>query len=196
MRTGPVDLEDIEALILTSGNAVPAIPGAAAEAGMVAYAVGDSTASAARRAGLQATSAGGAADDLVALLLDLRPDGGLLHLHGAETRGAVVDRLTDAGLRARGQVVYDQMPKPLSKPALAALAGTDPVALPLFSPRSAELLGRAAADATAPITLVTLSESVAEAWSGSEPRAWIAADRPDEDGMLDALAEIFSIGPP
>ena len=196
MRTDAVDLAGVAALILTSGNAVPAIPPTAAKAGMTAYAVGDSTAMAARMAGLQAVSAGGTSDDLVAMLLKLRPDGRLLHLHGAETRGSVVDRLADAGIQARGQTVYEQKPVPLSKAALAALAGDNPVALPVFSPRSAELLSVAARNAAAPLTLVTLSAAVAEAWTGPEPQAWIPADHANEKSMCDALARIFSDGAP
>ncbi len=190
-RGGAVDLAGIAALVLTSENAVHALSGRAGLAGLAAWCVGARTAEAARAAGMRAVSADGNADDLVAMLAARRPAGPLLHARGAETRGGVAARLSALGIETREAVVYDQVPRALDREARALLTGDAPVVLPVFSPRSAALLGEAARNAAAPLIVVALSKAVAEAWSGPAPKRLEIAERPDAGGMCDKITRFF-----
>ncbi|MDF0602351.1 uroporphyrinogen-III synthase [Psychromarinibacter sp. C21-152] len=185
-----VPLEGVAGVVLTSENGARALAEAADVAGLPAWCVGDRTAEAARLAGMQAVSAAGSADDLVALIRAEAPAGKLLFAHGAETRGRVAERLAEAGFDLASVVVYDQAPQPLSAEARALLASDRPVIVPLFSPRSAALLAAQARDAAAPLILVALSEAVAVAWTGAPPARLVVAERPDAAAILDAIAGI------
>jgi uroporphyrinogen-III synthase len=84
------------ALIFTSSNAVEAAgPGQ----GRRAWCVGARTRQAAAEAGFDAVLAGATADELVAHVVDLRPDGPLVHVHGRHQRGDVADRLAPRACR-------------------------------------------------------------------------------------------------
>lgn len=185
-RDGPVSTEGIAAFILTSENGARTLAARADVAGRTAYCVGDRTAQAARAAGMDAVSAGGAAEDLVALIRARRPLGRLLFARGAESRGAVAERLAEAGLPVESVVLYDQRPRPLTPEAAALLAGAAPVIAPVFSPRSAALLSRA--EIRAPLILVALSEAVARAWDGPAPQRVAVAAHPDAASILDSIA--------
>lgn len=137
----PPDLPPDAAAIFTSENGVRAFRGAGA--GRRAFCVGDRTARAARTAGFEAISANGAAEDLLAAILNAPPAGPLVHLHGAFVRGDLAGQLRAAGLHATAHVVYDQRALPLPPEARAALASPRRVIAPLFSPRSARLLADA-----------------------------------------------------
>lgn len=178
------DFSETEALILTSAHAVPA---AACAQGMTTYCVGKSTARAARAAGLRAIPAEGDAEALVALIVASAPQGRLMHLHGAETRGQIGRRLTEAGLDVDCLVVYDQVPQPLSGPGRSLLAQRRPVVAPVFSPRSAALLSEASRNARAPLTLVAISDAADAAWQGPQPQRRVIAPWPDGEAMLETV---------
>ena len=123
-------------VIFTSANGVEAAP-VAVDAGMPAYCVGRRTARRARAAGFRVQITAQDADDLVARIADLSPQGRLAHLSGRHTRGDIAARLGAAGIAVDARVVYDQQLRPLTAQALRALSGEVPVILPLFSPRTA-----------------------------------------------------------
>ncbi len=184
-----VPLPPVTGVIFTSET------GAAAAGGLglgplPAYCVGPQTAAAAAVAGFRSTAIGGNADGLIAGLLALRLKGPLLHLHGAETRGDVAARLTAGGLATTGLAVYAQRPQPLTAEAMELLAGRKPVAVPLFSPRSAALFAEAARAARAPLWVAALSPSVAEALDLPDARLAVAR-KPQADALLDAMAEFL-----
>lgn len=105
--------DDPQALLVTSSNAVRALCQHRAFTRIKAlplFAVGDSTALEARRAGFaNVRSAGGAVDDLLALVKDtLDPEGApLLYAAGDNTIGNLVERLEEAGFRANYTIVYE-----------------------------------------------------------------------------------------
>jgi len=170
-------------LIFTSANGVRQATGQADLAGFRAVAVGDRTAQAAREAGLTCTSAGGDVDSLLALLSGTRTP--LLHLHGAHSTGDLAVRLRAAGCVADEAVVYDQIARPLSDAARKRLGGEGAVIVPLFSPRSARLLGTACAEVTAPLYPIAISAAAAEGWTGpGQPQV---AAHPDGAQMLRAV---------
>ncbi len=187
-----VDLSGFEGVILTSGNGALALESVAAVDGIRAWCVGDHTAEVARSMGMRAVSAGGDADALVSMLARKHPEGALLHAHGTNTKGDVVSRLREAGFRAESRIVYEQVPIPLTDAALTRLNGQGPIVLPLFSPRSAQLVGNEVLNAVAPLAIVALSRSVSEAWTGPAPRRLTIAERPDAPNMLEGIAALWT----
>src|SRR5262245_66205847 len=87
---GPIDLNGVQAVLLTSANGARALAQRTARRDLGVLAVGDATAATARALGFSAVeSAGGNVDDLVQLVRTrLRPDGGvLLHAAGSVVAG-------------------------------------------------------------------------------------------------------------
>ena len=174
------------AVIFTSETAVLAaqdLPGLPRNA----FAVGDRTATAARAAGFDTSSANGDAAALIQLLTDANP-GRVLHLHGQETRGDVVGHLRRAGMSAEGVVVYVQDAQPLTGQAQDWLDDDRPVIAPLFSPRTATLFS--AARILAPLWLANLSPAVDAAATLTAARR-VTAAQPDAQAMLDAVASLL-----
>ena len=160
-----------------------------------AFCVGNRTAEAARAVGFAASSAAGAADDLLAHILAAAPDRRLLLLRGQDSAGDLEQRLLSAGIETVSQVIYRQIAQSLTDPAIAVLQGASPVILPIFSPRSARLLAaelRCIA-AKAPIWLAALSPAVAEAFDFPTVYTEIAT-RPDSAAMLQAVQDLRERG--
>lgn len=154
-----------------------------------AYCVGDRTAEAAASFGFHPISAQGDAEALIALILRKAKTGPLLHVHGAETRGDVAQRLSARGLQTESAIAYDQEERPLTAEAARLLHGHDPVLVPLFSPRTALLFAGAANQATAPLLIAALSPAVGQS---CPPGAYIRiAARPDAGAMLDAIGQML-----
>lgn len=139
-------------LIFTSENGVAAFVAASGLRERPAWCVGPRTAAAAADEGFAvqaATAAGGTAEALIGCLRAARPATPLLHLRGAHAVTDLAGRLTAQGLDCDEAVIYAQEELPPSEGALAVLAGSAPVVLPLFSPRSARLAAAAAGQARA-----------------------------------------------
>ncbi len=190
--TDAIDLSEFEGVILTSENGAVALSRVACVGGVRAWCVGDRTAEVATDLGMRAFSAHGDANALVALLVGRASAGTLLHVHGTRTRGDVVARIRAAGVRAESRVVYEQVETPLTGTARACLNDRGPVVLPLFSPRSAKLVGDVARTANAPLAIVALSRSVANAWTGPAPSLLAIAERPDSPNMLEGVATVWA----
>ena len=75
--------------------------------------------------------------------------------------------------------------------ARAALSGTTPLLLPLFSPRSAGLIAPEIANANAPLHIAAMSPAVVEALPLQARGGAVTAPTPDAEGMLRALAELL-----
>lgn len=157
---GPVpDLRNYAGLIFTSANALAFVPGLD---GTPVYCVGERTADAARAAGADVRLIARNADDLVARFSGAGP---LLHLRGEHARGEIAERLNLAGIETHETVVYRQESLPLTHDARAALEGSRPVVLPLYSPRSATLVGDQLGAVGPAVLVIAMSAAVAAAWS-------------------------------
>jgi uroporphyrinogen-III synthase len=187
-----VDLDGVTALIFTSAAGVEVFAQLSEDRGLPAWCVGDRTAAAAREIGLKATSAGGDAEALVALMAEARPEGRLLHLSGVHTRGDVAERLFEAGLRAESRAIYDQVAAEPGSELLAALSHPGQVIVPLFSPRSAALFAEAAGAVAARGEIVALSRAVAEALPDPLAQGARIADSPDSPAMIRAIGVLIS----
>lgn len=192
-------LDGQEILAFTSAHGVAAYLSLGGKPGAKAYAVGQATAEAARRAGLEVTVCGGDADALVADILAQDPEGEVIHLRGSHGRGNVAARLRAQGILADEAVIYDQPAQPLTDSARSALSGTRPVVAPLFSPRSGALMARARGQTKAPLLVAAMSEAVAKEVAPLHSHAVRVAERPDADSMsvcvLDLLAEARHLEP-
>lgn len=180
------DLPPAAGLVLTSRHGAEAAARLGLAAGMPAWCVGEATARAARRAGFAATALGGTADALVAALVQARPDGPLLHLHGAHTRGDVAERLRLAGIATEARPAYEQAERPPSPEAAELLSGPGEVIAPVFSPRSAKLLVAALPDGSSPV-VIAISAAAADAADRPGLRI-LTAERPDLAAMVDITA--------
>lgn len=177
-------------LIFTSANGVSAWLTLGGRRDLPVYAVGSATARAAHAAGMTALSAEGAADDLFGWLLARRPATPLLYLHGKHVRMDLADRLSRAGMPCTGQAIYDQPEQELTAEARDALAGTDPVVVPVFSPRTGVLLAQE--QANAPLLVAAMSEAVANALEPLHKRKLIVARRPESEEMQKAVAGLLA----
>lgn len=175
-------LHGARGVILTSANALPFLPPLPA---MPVWCVGPATTRAAAAAGFAARDCGGDAAAMIALLREERPEGPLVHLHGADLARDLAAEWPDL---VRSVAVYKARALPLSDTARAALA-TRRVFAPLFSPRAARLFVE---QAGAPPDLTCIA--ISPACAAQLPRGWPVqvADRPDAGGMLRALAAAMS----
>ena len=187
MRIEPcaTDLPDVapSGVILTSANAVPAVARLGIPKGTVAWCVGSHTARAAQDAGLEIRDAGGDAEALLEMILAHRPAGRLLHLRGEVSRGDVADRLSAGGIPCDERVVYRQIAQDLSNRAKEALSGGRPVVIPLFSPRTADILCEQG-PFRAPVHIIAMSGAVAARLDPLGVSGRAIVDRPDLEAML------------
>lgn len=186
------ELSRFESFIFTSVNGVRAVEGLAGFAKKTAFCVGNRTAKEAGLLGLQPKSANGSVEELVKMIADLRPKGELLHLHGCEHKGKIVERLNELGIKANGEIAYVQKQMTLNQEALSCLSGKSPIVIPLFSPRSAERLSEQIKRCNAPIYLVAISENAAKAWTGQSPVKFTVAKHPDAPHIKAEIATIWS----
>lgn len=172
-------------IVLTSVHGVAAAARMALPRGLRAWCVGTATARAAQAAGFDARDGGGEAAVLVPAILAAGESGPLLHVRGEHARGEVAARLTAAGVPCAEIVAYAQEERPLSAEARAALGGKRPIVLPVFSPRTADLLTTAPRP-RAPVRAVAISAAAAKPLEGWLSGPVVVAARPDAPAMLAA----------
>lgn len=173
-----------QALILTSENGAQA----AARLGLApcaAHVVGPRTYEVAQSLGFAPEPPVPDAKTLLAHLLALRPRGPLLHVRGEHASGRVGPRLTEAGIPVIELIAYAQHALPPTPEARAALTGTRPLVLPLFSPRSAALVADWGLH-VAPLHVAAISDAAAERAARLNPLSITVAQTPDGPGMVAA----------
>lgn len=191
-RPQPVDLDGVQGLLFTSGQAVRIFAEISDARDIPALCVGRATTQAARSIGLRATSAEGTADDLLALAQGVfRPTGGaILHLRGKHTTKSLRDRLLKGGFDARESVIYEQRAESLSADALDAMHSGACV-VPLFSPRTGTIFAREIANSKpATIRVVAISDATADTVKNAGVNEIMIANSPNVEGILDCLAAI------
>ena len=188
-RIDPVDATcDARAVIFTSTNGVAQ----AARLGMSsgpAWCVGARTAHMAQAAGFDAQSADGNVEDLLRLIIAAKPDMPMAHIRGCDARGDLAPRLRAAGFDCADCIAYMQTPVPLSADAIAAIDGAEPVIIPLFSPRAAQLLSDQVTIGPH-ITVIAISKAVA---TNLDAANIITAPQPNGDAMLLATKQVLAM---
>ncbi len=196
-----IDLEGVQAILLTSRNGVRALASATARRDVPVYAVGDSTAGLARDAGFAAVvSAAGDGESLAGLVAArLDPAAGpLCHGVGAHVAGDLAARLARRGFAVRRQVLYAARAATALSAELRGMLSAGELDLALFfSPRTARtfasLLRRAGIAASCRAAdAICLSAAVAGALAGIVWRAVHVADRPDMAALLACVSRSIS----
>ena len=179
-------------LIFTSENAVAPLVALSPAQGRRAWCVGGRTAEAAAGAGFEAIAGAGDGAALAAMIVAAKPTGPLLHAHGEHQAFDISAALNSAGIEANTAQVYAQQAQPLTEAAAALLAGTSPLVVPLFSPRSARLFAEAAKNACAPLQIAAISAATAGPCAALAPERIETAARPDAESMLDVLSRVMA----
>ncbi len=192
------DLAGVAALLFTSVNGVRTFALANTRRDLPAFAVGPTTAEAARNAGFASVkTAAGDVSALASLVAaECRPDrGALLHAAGEAVAGDLAGRLRDAGYDFRRVALYRAVPAAsLSARARDTLAHGRLAAALFFSPRTAQTfvtLARTAglgAECRA-IVAVCLSQAVADAIGTLAWRRVALAATSSQEAAVEALRE-------
>jgi len=198
---GAPDLTGVQAVLCTSANGVRALARLCGERALPLFAVGEASAARARREGFsEVHSADGAVGDLVRLVGErLRPGGGrLLHVAGSEVAGDLAGELRGRGFMVERAVLYEACPvAALSAATVRALAGGIVDFALFFSPRTAAIFARLAAEAGVgeamrSVSAVSISAAADGALAALRFRARHVADRPDQPSLLAALDRLLA----
>ena len=179
---------DFEAAIFTSAAGVGHAPGGA---GRTAWCVGDTTAKAAERAGYDAISASGSAEDLIAMILKERPQSQLVYFRGEVSKEDISAALNAAGLTCRDHIVYRKAPCGPMPEAIAALEGAGDIVVPLFSAETVTTLANWRLDFSR-CHIVAMSAAVGDAAQVLRPRSIVIAAHPDQDTMAHTLVGLIA----
>ena len=192
-----VDLDGVQAILLTSRNGARAITGATDRRDVPVYAVGDSTAELAREAGFETVESAGGDSEALAMLVRERlepKDGALLHAAGAAVAGDLAGVLAGDGFDVRRQELYATKPVAALSVATSGMLSDGGIDLVLFfSPRTAQtfvdLVNQAGLDkASADMTAVCLSRAVARSVGALQWREVQVAERPNMRAMIEVAA--------
>lgn len=198
LRIEPAETPQIAAdqtVVFTSRNGVLAAP---AGQGRLAYVVGSATGAAAEAAGYRVRLADGDAEALIRRILADHQAGDvagpLLHLRGAHSRGDLAARLSASGLKTHDTVVYDQIAQPLTEAAKTLLTGSEPVILPLFSPRTAALFMEqmAEVEGTAPLFVAFISPAAAASFDTGACTRHEVLPNPRAEEMIAAVQRLMA----
>ncbi|WP_135502854.1 uroporphyrinogen-III synthase [Roseovarius aestuariivivens] len=188
-----LDLSDLSAatIIFTSRHAVEAFSRLDARRNAVCYTVGPATKAAAQEAGFDPVAADGTGEALTRKILSDGPPEPCLYVRGNHVAYDIQDELVSAGLETHMRIVYRQIECPLSLKAKRLLCGKDPVIVPLFSPRSAELFLQAG-PFEAPVHAVAISSKVADRLGKGNLKTVVTAIRPDQDAMVKSVSDLWT----
>ena len=193
------DLDGVQALLFTSANGLRAFAALSEDRALPVFAVGQSTAEAARKAGFaRVESADGNVDDLATLVAArLDPaDGALLHGAARQVAGDLQGSLREAGFTLRRRILYEaKAATQLSPEAAAALSGGQVDVVMFFSPRTGETFVRLVQVQSLVSSLVRchalcLSAAVADKVDVLDWSSIVIAERPNQEALLSSLSRI------
>lgn len=181
LRVEPVgtwpDIPSDAEVILTSEHAVRGDLD-----GITSHCVGRRTADAAKAKGACVQTIADTADELLGVLQARQAN--YLHICGSHKAVDISAQLTAMGLSCRDHQVYAQAARPLTDVARTALEGEDPAVLPLFSPRSARLVGEAIAKPGPRLHVIAMSKAIAAEWHSATGETAEIVDTPTGDVMV------------
>jgi uroporphyrinogen-III synthase len=185
---------DVQAILVTSGSAIPALP--ASHRHLPLFAVGEATAARARAAGFtQVSSADGDSADLAALVVrNCQPAAGPLLLACGRDQGKpLADALRVRGFGVVRRVVYAAIPaSALPDPAREAFASAALRAALFFSAETARhcvrlLQARQMHEAVRSVEALAIGQSTAVALETLPWRRMRVASQPNQEAMLALL---------
>lgn len=186
-----IDINGIQALLVTSSNA-PNLANLTPEIlTLPVYAVGDATAKAARNAGFEnVVSAGGDASTLAVLAADrLKPkDGALMHLRGHEVAGDVAGLLGACKFEVRATEIYETIDNPEFGEKINQILAKNDGIIMFHSPKGAQRF-RKYADFSLLKNWSALCISQASSIPIDEPiwANFLIAQKPNEAAMIELI---------
>ena len=196
MKIAPVeahcDIPVYTGLIITSANALSYLPTALRGSQLPCYCVGHSTSQDARALGLNAYHLADTAKALCDALPTRSHEGPLLHLRGTHTTLDMAKHFRSTSLRVENLVVYEQIALPLQAETHEKLRQFSPVILPIFSARSARLLGKIALD-WRPHWAVALSPAIAALCHEAGFGQITTAARPNRQAMMAVITPLMGV---
>ncbi|MDX2274104.1 MAG: uroporphyrinogen-III synthase [Hyphomonadaceae bacterium] len=190
-RQFDTNIADAQALLFTSSNGVHGFAGQTGARNVAVFAVGESTAAAARAAGFaDVRSADG---DVVALAklvqASLDPHAGaLIHISGRHIAGDLAQSLRAAGFQVERRIAYEAVAATRLPKAFEA-----PLDVVLFhSARAAEVFVRLGAEKAAGLRAACFSAAVAQAASAAPWAALAVAKAPREQALIEAALGLSS----
>ena len=177
-------------IVFTSENAVRSFARLTRDRSARAWCVGEHTAAVAEAEGFRARSGPGDAATLGRKMIAEDSLRRVLYPRPVHAAGCLAESLDFAGIETISLVTYDQEEMPPDREAILAIAGEIPVLLPLFSPRSARLAGRAFAAANAPLLTASISSAVDAAFPLIAVRRVVAAEMTAK-GVCDAIGRLI-----
>ncbi len=194
----PLDLSKVRALLMTSANGVRAFCRRSQERDLPVYAVGDATMREANAQGFQdVKTASGDVDALAKLVVASETDqsGVFLHSAGTDIAGSLGTRLEAAGFRYNRQVLYKAVAaSQLNEEVCGAIREHQIRGVLLYSPRTAKIFSKAAAQAAlatdlSKMSAYCLSNAVAEKLSGVRWRSVRVATHPTQADLLEIVLD-------
>jgi len=192
----PLSLDGIQAVLFTSQNGVRAFAAADQRRDRRAFAVGHSTAEAARAIGFDDVESADGNSILLARHVAARltpDDGALLHIAGTSVAGDLSGTLESAGFTVRRAELYEARPVDhLPEAAASALRQADVAGALFFSPRTAKVFARLVTAAglrsgLRGMTALCLSTAVADRLGDGVWGAVRIARRPELPALLALL---------
>jgi uroporphyrinogen-III synthase len=202
-RPVALELEGVQAVLLTSANGARALADATGERRIKVLTVGEATAAEARALGF--TDVEAAAGDVTALTALARhrldPQGGrLIHVAGSAVAGDLAGSLAESGFCIRREILYEARPIAAFQPGTAAMLREGRIdGVVFFSPRTASAFVSlvAAADlGSAMRSLVGffLSPAVADAAASLAWREVCVSLRPAQESLVDVITAYSRLG--
>jgi len=191
-----IDLANFQALVFTSANGVRAFVTSYQYRDLPCYAVGDSTATEARKAGFQSIfTAGGNVVKLAELITRslTPPSGPLLHISGQNIAGDLSGRLEASGFQLVRLPLYKAVKTTALTAATQNMIKSGQIShIPFYSPRSAEtfikLIQKAGLqDHLTGITALCLSSAVSDVISSLSWYKILTAPQPDQLSLFNLV---------
>ena len=186
--TPSIDWRVFNTLVFTSAAAVQAFSALSDERHFDCYAVGGTTAKAARDIGLSVVDCDGTATDLVETVIAAKVTGRVLYLRGEHVSDDIAATFACTGIEVQSAVVYRQCAMPLALDAVSLLKSDTPVIIPLMSKRSVTLLFDQV-QPTAPVFPVAMSANVAAMVPDAYSETLRIAQKPSLDAVLEEVAK-------
>lgn len=177
--------EAFDALLLTSKHAASAAAIIAPD--LPTLCVGDATALAASALGLNAVSAMGTAQDLIALVQKSAVSK-VLYLRGAHVHMDLENTLNSAGIETKSLIVYQQHACAFLPQVHRDISKMKSLLVPVYSARSAQIVSKNLDGFKGQVTLVAISKAAAMGWFGAAPHHISYAEAPNSEAMLAAIA--------
>jgi uroporphyrinogen-III synthase len=186
-----VDIEGLQALLVTSSNAPQLANINDNLLSIPIYAVGDATMDACINRGFtQVISAGGDANALAVLIADrLKPeDGKLMHLRGDDVAGDVGGLLRACGFELINAVCYTTIINPEFNEKINPLLTENSGFIMFHSPKGSERFAAALLNTSLDNwCAICISEAASQALNGLGFKEIRVAARPNEDAMFDII---------